>query len=679
MSDPQVASPDVYIGAWWSYVNGNKPTLVLTLRDGEALILVSALVIFTGFVATRVFGAVQFILHQARAERNSSPGIVSNRRTRTGPDRHSRDTFHGQQQTLLRNAAGHAQTLWLAVRVAWGWRGRIGVLTAFRRSLAILVVTLVSLAAWTAAQLLLPLLWTTSTDQMLSAPGSCSQAVPPYRQPQGNPERSIEATDAFSAYYRGRAEAAANYQRHCPGNDTANPQCQRIPFQRISWTVTQKCPVLDCVTGFANSDPIHLGTGYINSNTHFGVNAPLEDTIDFQHTMSCVSMNPNRVDLVQYDQPTNGTSGVYRYLYGNTTIGNTTLPYTTTYNESSIQSGGSYEIISFTNYTNHTSPTLWSPTPLLFEPNSESDSLCTIHFLASHSLTYSSPVMDPLFQTSPFPNPSSGPPVVYPPASPLSILICQETHRFCSPVFRGSGSPTVGDGGRYCRMSLPTARDEDVFGDEFFNAAQRETGRRLRNMLPQGGLASVIQGLAEPLAASRTVVRKAGGFGAGWEQRGRLGVDQWRVEVERWFEIGLVMLQMGFVDGGSAAAAAVGMEEDEGRGLVVEERGCGMQRVGRIAGVRNLNLESIIGTIAVGVFLVLLSLALEPVVGWWQRRRSRGGQTRVMQWKLDGLFQMQRAAYEAAGVRGWDNGGGSVPTTSERVFPKDVARTRSTF
>jgi len=341
---------DVYIGAWWSYAVGSNPALVLTLKDREALILIAALVIFTGFVATRVFGVVRFVLHQWRAGTSPSSFLLAlrgpRRRGPIGPDRNGRDGFHQQQQALLRNFASHTQSLWIFLQVARGWRGRIGIWTALRRSFLIILVTLASLAAWTAAALLLPLLWTMATNEMLVAPQRCGDITPPYRLPEGNPQRSMSGTNAFKRYNSRKAEAAATYQRQWYGNDTLDPVCERLLGQRIEFTEKQSTCLIGTVPGSfcipTDSGPIEWDSGYINSNTHLGVNAPREDSVDFRYTITC---SPVADSYVVYASPQNSTSGVRRYMYGTTTTGGVTHPYTVLYNESLTQVGTGYNIM----------------------------------------------------------------------------------------------------------------------------------------------------------------------------------------------------------------------------------------------------------------------------------------------------------------------------------------------
>jgi hypothetical protein len=92
----------------------------------------------------------------------------------------------------------------------------------------------------------------------------------------------------------------------------------------------------------ANSGPVQWESDSINSNTHLGINDAVEDTLELLHTLSCVSMSlGGRVEV-------ENSTGVYRYLYGSTTIDNVTLPYTTTYNSSLASLGTGYQILSVT-------------------------------------------------------------------------------------------------------------------------------------------------------------------------------------------------------------------------------------------------------------------------------------------------------------------------------------------
>jgi hypothetical protein len=293
----------------------------------------------------------------------------------------------------------------------------------------------------------------------------------------------------------------------------------------------------------------------------------------------------------------------------------------------------------------------------------------SIFFITANNMTYPAAINDPVFRTT------DSPP--FTPRNPVSVLVCREKHIFCSPVNRAEVQNSLTKDRKFCVTAGPAQKDEDVFNSRLFSPRQRETGRRIRDLLGQRGVASAVEELGEKLMLGRTAsVRAGGGFGEGWVQRKKMdNTRQWVLEVGRWFDISLLVLQMGFLDG-----LAKWEDGDVWTGLVTEEGGCARQRVSGVAEVTNFDLTAIIATVVVGVVLVLLSMVVVPVVGWWQGRSSRGGQTGVMLWRMDGLFQIQRVAYEANGVTTrWDGRDAVVPTTGERMFPKYATKMASTF
>jgi hypothetical protein len=66
-----------------------------------------------------------------------------------------------------------------------------------------------------------------------------------------------------------------------------------------------------------------------------------------------------------------------------------------------------------------------------------------------------------------------------------------------------------------------------------------------------------------------------------------------------------------------------------------------------------------------GGLTICISLCMESVVGYLQRRWRRGLFQQV-RWRLDGKLQLQRMAFEEAGLGVWHRGADQVPTTVVR-------------
>lgn len=66
----------------------------------------------------------------------------------------------------------------------------------------------------------------------------------------------------------------------------------------------------------------------------------------------------------------------------------------------------------------------------------------------------------------------------------------------------------------------------------------------------------------------------------------------------------------------------------------------------------------------VGILLMLLSLFLDSLTGYF-RSKYHKHEYKQVQWGLDGIFQLHRLAYEAAGQGTWTRGFNSIPVTKQ--------------
>jgi hypothetical protein len=276
-----------FIGAWRNYSNG---VLTLTLNERDAGIFSAALIIFTGFVASQAWSIAKFILHQSRAAG------------------HVRDGYYHQQQAALRNSNSHTQALWLALRLALGWRRPLGFSNAFWRSSIILAVSLISLVGWSVAQLFVSRIWTAAGNEVLIANNVCGTLYP-------NLSLTAESAQIWNVYYKDRLESASTYERQCYSQPLDSLECTQLPVPRLNWTTDDAaCPFVD--TGLCiktNSTPVKMDSGYINSNTHLGVNAKLEDTIEYRKVATCSPIQPNHVVLISANDT---RDDVFQYHYG---------------------------------------------------------------------------------------------------------------------------------------------------------------------------------------------------------------------------------------------------------------------------------------------------------------------------------------------------------------------------
>ncbi|KAL1657356.1 hypothetical protein SLS61_000402 [Didymella pomorum] len=147
--------------------------------------------------------------------------------------------------------------------------------------------------------------------------------------------------------------------------------------------------------------------------------------------------------------------------------------------------------------------------------------------------------------------------------------------------------------------------------------------------------------------------------------------DQWIRELTRWQRQILASLQVAFID------YAIGPEHrDTAAGSHIapenefEKRLCKMQKMRKSGDVVNINVFGLSFIIALSVTLALLDIFILRITIYLSRFRRALG-PRIDRWIQDGVWQLQRRAYEGEGYRGWTDLEADIPLTHERKL-KDL-------
>lgn len=208
---------------------------------------------------------------------------------------------------MLRNSSTHAEAAWYAIRIPLGWRKQSGFLRALARSSPILIVSLLSIASWATAQISLSRLWTDASDEFLVNSGLCGWVALAEDSTMAN-------IQSFALYQAQRIESALAYVSLCHGEargQTAQEDsCRRLPGADINYTMSDApCPFADsslCIS--TNSTPVTLDTGYLSSNTHFGVNQRQDESILYRKVANCSPVTTSYQDSPE--------EGVINFYYG---------------------------------------------------------------------------------------------------------------------------------------------------------------------------------------------------------------------------------------------------------------------------------------------------------------------------------------------------------------------------
>lgn len=140
--------------------------------------------------------------------------------------------------------------------------------------------------------------------------------------------------------------------------------------------------------------------------------------------------------------------------------------------------------------------------------------------------------------------------------------------------------------------------------------------------------------------------------------------DQWMNEVSSWFAISLAKVQeipIRWAIGPSYVPVGSKLKRAS---LPEEIQLCKSQIILSPGGTTSFSVLGIVVIFIVGIFLMLLSLFLDSLTGHFRSKLHKHDYKQV-QWGLDGIFQLHRLAYEAAGQGTWTGGFNSIPVTRQ--------------
>lgn len=145
-------------------------------------------------------------------------------------------------------------------------------------------------------------------------------------------------------------------------------------------------------------------------------------------------------------------------------------------------------------------------------------------------------------------------------------------------------------------------------------------------------------------------------------QSGPLPNNQWMIEVDSWFATGLARLQQSVVQYATGPPNVIEGAYISKPTEPISQMMCDNQQIRSTSNAMNFSTLGIVIILIVGGLLISTSLVLDSLVGFIQRKRNMRDYQRV-QWALDEKLQLQRLAYEEAGMGTWSGGTAVVPVT----------------
>jgi hypothetical protein len=299
----------------------------------------------------------------------------------------------------------------------------------------------------------------------------------------------------------------------------------------------------------------------------------------------------------------------------------------------------------------------WTPDAAF---SNRDDADLTLMYMTSNSISNIYPTNDPFYNTPVSGNVTRAVDGItttrYLPQNDFDLLGCYDQHQFCNPA---NGN---------CTQLLSLSVLSDAMYSIGLNPSQLSTAGRILTNLPMTTIFNAVEGRgAAALLASQSVF--------GTTQVLPLPDNQWQLEVGNLFSVSLAKLQQGIIDYATGPSEPQLLKYQQKPTDPNDQAQCKNQKVKNQSTSKNFDLEALIIVIAVGAVLIALGYACDTfdricTCGFGKRSKDRFKQKyRVRQWTIDGVLQLQRLAYTAAGVGSWEGKKNSVAWSLDKPFP----------
>jgi len=358
--------------------------------------------------------------------------------------------------------------------------------------------------------------------------------------------------------------------------------------------------------------------------------------VKYRKVVTCSVLNiTNLITTKKFD-----TFTEYYYLLGPSYIGTETYRSSDTVPNDNV----GYSLWAFT-YLLGADAMNWTPIPDFNKSNAD----ISLFFMAGNSVSYYDPVDDPYFSAHRIFDNALTNSTLYTTDSLNSAMACTDQYQILDPttnVATALGSwLTVWNGIQALGL----------------NDKQLAVAGRLMISASYNTMFNSVEGLqALSLKAQESVISLLAPA---------VPPNQWQIEAAGWFDTALAGLQamtLSFVSKNSSGVAPWATIEFPVNGTAagLHKAMCDQQVVRNIGAYQSFSVLGIGIILGVGLFIVILSLVLETIVGAFQSR-GWGSRFKRTSWNLDSILHQQRIAFEGqnAGIV-WSKCDGAVPITA---------------
>jgi hypothetical protein len=300
MSSVLPTTHPVHLGVWTNWSQGPVFGYTLTLNRDTGNLLIAFLAFFVAFTGTRFWRILCQVIHCFRSSQTAKDGL------------------HHQRQVILRNSTTPSEGLWSIALIIWAWRSVKPPMQLLASTVPIAAVAATCALGFLAASGFSSQLSVATVNEVLLQGSRCG-----YIRPNLTSD-SVRITNPQTSKMWA---SAANYAEDCyKQSNTGFLNCGVLVAGNLPFTIVSNasCPFAAklCHT---NNSSLWLDTGYLDSNDHFGLNAPPSKRFQWRRVIHCSPLVTDGYrSFVQV-----GNSTVARYYYGQSPLnkGNFTYEY----------------------------------------------------------------------------------------------------------------------------------------------------------------------------------------------------------------------------------------------------------------------------------------------------------------------------------------------------------------
>ncbi|OJJ50131.1 hypothetical protein ASPZODRAFT_59289 [Penicilliopsis zonata CBS 506.65] len=617
---------NTYSGLWINWSHGLFRGATLTLPQEYAGLLTSFLAIFVSFSGGMFWRILSYAIHQCNTTSHNK----------------QRDALHLSRQVLLRNSGtSSGGAAWSMTVLGFSMHNRAS--HAILRMIPLVLLALLTMAVFGVSGVF--------TSYITKMPGNSTLIRGPHCG--GFSLTSASSTSIFAlSNVEGKALAdtyqAATYASQCYQNESSL-NCGTYVQPNLPFTTEQNvsCPFRSDLCNPTNQSAIAMDTGYLDSQTHFGINAAPWNRIKFRRRATCVPVYGG--DFATMYNNSDGTHTVD--IWAGTTHTGLADNLTFTYSSATVEGGIGYQlsaVYALYDPLGTFEATQWNPISAL----NTTDSDITLMMLAQNDMGYENPCYDPwITATLKLANISES---IWEANDWVSLLGCIDQYQICNPTMTGDSGCSKLGGLESVAVDLTLRAPELGFND-----LQVATISRFLTTQSYRGMYYNVQGRG---ANALNAQQKA------WANLlYYLPPDQWEIEVTRWFATSLALEQAWSVewatsptnfDYSPSATVDVGWEYSPPTNAV-QRKLCRNQLIRSSDTHISLSILGMAVILIVGGIIIIIGFSIDTVVGWFQRGHSR---YRREQWLAEETLELHGVAYRVAGFP--LDAGGEFPPSS---------------